>query len=683
MAYVSKRKQLYFSVFFVTALFVAGIALFVTYIMPKYSTVTFKDLGVDVEIEAETVQVEKGEAMPKLPVPIKYGYVFNGWYYSREFNENQKVHELVDIVDFDVSLYPNFTPASFKITFNNNNGGGTGVVWEDQVFDTNFMFPTDTQAGVSGLDGKVLSGWSTNEDGTGTIYQPGDIAKVSGEDVTFYAVWDNPKTTIHFVVGDGVEYKPNYTDYVGELVPKDILEKPASGKTGHTFAGWYFNEQFTGICLPEKAENFEIPMTSNGSFTLYAKWEPIVYTIKFYIGEDVYTIGGAEQIAQIPFGQKLTTDKLPIEPNVVGKMFVAWCVDETCLSVYNFETLITQPLKLYAKFGDIPDVDNATNAEAFVTELNQHNEIVITGINSQFTSSLTSLIIPRQINGKNIVEITDGVANLTQLVEVSLPHTIRTIDPYAFTNCTKLAEFKLQSESNYFAVEDGVLYTKNFEKLVRYPAAKAGFSFVTKTATTTIGSYAFGGVNKLEELTISAGTIEANAFEYCTTITKITLLSGVTSVDDSAFNNYYAMAEVVSSSAHIVVENGAIYNSDKTTLIKFFDKNANVNFVAPSTVTTVLANAFRNANNLISITLGENCVNVARNAIRGCANLTTVTLKGVATDATKVDGDFISSDCSAIQTIFLDMSSANQFYAKLSLNNNFADKLQQLPLVEG
>lgn len=676
MAYVSRTKKLYFSVFFITALFVAGIALFVTYVMPKHSTVTFKD------VEIEAIQVEKGEAMPKLPVPEKYGHNFNGWYYSREFNENQKVHEQVDIVDFDVDLYPSFSPASFTIKFDVNGGIGTGATWENQVFDTNFMFPTDTMAGVGYENNeKVLSGWATNPEGTGTLYQPGDTAKVSGENVTFYAVWDLPKTTIHFVVGDGVEYKPNYTDYVGNIVPQDILEKPASGKTGHTFAGWYFNENFTGTCLPEKASNFEVPSSANGSFTLYAKWEPIIYTIKFYIGEDVYTIDGTEQIAQIPFGQKLTTDKLPAEPSLVGKMFVAWCVDETCLSVYNFETTITQNLKLYAKFGDIPDVDNATPVEAFVTELSQSNEIIITGIDSNFTSSLTSLIIPRQINGKNIVEITDGVANLTQLVEVSLPHTIKTIDPYAFTNCTKLAEFKLQSESNYFAVDNGVLYTKNFEKLVRYPAAKAGTTFTTKTSTSTIGSYAFGDVNKLEELKISAGVIEGNVFEYCSSITKLTLLEGVTSVSDTAFNNYFALEEMVSTSAYIAVENGAIYNSNKTTLIKFFDKNANVNFVAPSTVTTVLANAFRNADNLISVTLGENCVNVARNAIRNCANLTTVTIKGVATDATKVDADFIGSGCSAIQTIFVDMTSTNQFYVKLSANANFADKLQQLPLV--
>lgn len=675
MAYVSKRKQLYFSVFILTSLIVAGIAIFVVFVMPKHATLTFMDT------EFEAVEVEKGKAIPTLPVPEKYGYDFKGWYYSRDFNETQLVHEGVDIVDFDITLYPKFTLASFSITFDANGGTGSGTVWEDKVYNTNFIFPTSVQAGVSGVDGKVLVGWTTtnttDETVSRTIYAPGETAQVDGKDVVFYAVWDNPKTTIHFVVGDGVEYKPNYTDYVGALVPEDQLVAPASGKTGHTFEGWYFNQYFTGNKIKPGANDFLVPSSETGSVTLYAKWIPEIYTISFYIGEDEYTIDGVVQTVQVEYGKKLLESNLPPVPSVVGKQFVGWCVDETCLSAYNYENIIEENKKLYAKFNDLQEPSNVTPAEYFEGEA-ENGGYTITGVKAEY-SQCTSLVFPMQIDGMNVVKIGSELRNLGQLVEVSFPFTITEIEEGAFTNCPKLAEFKLQSDSNNFSVEDGVLYSKDFTKLIRYPQAKTGTSFQTKSSTLIICSYAFGEVSNLEQLTITGGEIKASAFSSASSLSKITLGQGVSSVSDNAFLDYSSLTELVSNTAVIVVEDGVIYNSNQTTLIKFFNKSNNVDFVAPDSVTKVLANAFREADNLISITLGKNCVDIAKSAIRNCANLTTITLMGDAPSTVNVYNDMIRG-CNSLTTIYLNMVDSNKFYTELNKSNSvFADKLQQLP----
>ena len=663
MAYVSRTKRLYFSVFLCTVLIVGAIALFVIYVMPKHAALTFKDVELDV------MQVEKGEPMPELPEPTLYGHNFNGWYYSRNFNETQKVNIGVDIVESNLDLYPYFTPASFNIQFNPGEGTGLGTSYTDQVYNTSFMFPNLTQAGISNGD-KVLVGWTTSEDGSGTVYKPGDITSVPGEDVTFYAVWDFPKTTVYFVTGEGAAYKPSYTGYSGEPLPRDHQLEPVGGLTGYKFGGWYENEDFTGSPV-----DFGTWTLHGESVSLYAKWNPEIYTVTFVINSEIYTT------KDVAFGTKLVK---PEDPEIPGYDFLGWFLQVNFMSPYNFDSLATKAYKDLVLYGKIAEnkteVENVTPAEAFETQPAGANtdEVIIKGITTNYKNS-TSLIIPRFYNGKTVVGITADVCNLSQLVEVSIPHTIRTIDERAFSQCPKLTEFKLQTSSEYFAVDGGVLYsiTDGEKSLLRYPAAKTALEYATLTDTKAILSNAFEGVSTLKILTINAQEIESYAFEGATSIIDITLGNGVTTVADDAFLNYYALEEMTTNYAYIEVADGAIYSAGKTKLIKFFGKGSNINYVTPNTVETICAYAFRECSNIVSIELGPNCVNVGIGAMRNCTGLVTVTIRGNADATNTIDHEFIRN-CNAITTIYLNMTSTNKFYTILQASD-YADKLQQLP----
>lgn len=659
MAYVSRTKRLYFSVFLTTALIVAGIALFVIYVMPKHAMLTFKD------VELEAVQVEKGDVMPELPIPTLYGHNFNGWYYSREYNENQKVHEGIDVVEYDLDLYPHFTPASYTIQFNSNGGTGTGTSYVDQVFDTNFVFPTMDQAGVANAD-KVLVGWSLNEDGTGTIYKAGDIQKVSGENVTFYAVWDFPKTTVHFVVGAGVGYKPAYTAYSGSLLPAEEQEAPAGGKTGHTFGGWYTTEECIGTAI-----DFSTWTLQGENVSIYAKWNPEIYTIRFIVNGELYTT------KEVAFGTKL---ERPEDPVVSGYVFVSWCLDESGLGTYNFDSLATQNyngLKLFAKLSEAEVVDQTTPVEAFEVE-DYDDGVIILGITNDY-KGYKSLNIPSQINGKNVIAIDDGVRGLNELVEVTIPSTIQEIGVQAFTSCPKLAEFKLSSTSDYFAVENDVLYSADKKELLRYPAAKTGYAFETGETVTTIADYAFSDVNKLEKLTITKGSVGSSVFSNAVSLTELVFGIDVAAISDSTFYNNKTINAVTSNSAIVVVQDGAIYNSDITVLYRVFNTTPNFEYVAPATLTSINAQAFFYLSNLKSATFaGQNCVNVMNNSFFGCVNLTTLTF---GADNFVSVGTNIINNCQNIETIYLNKVDSNSLYTRLKSGSNpFSDDvLTQLP----
>ena len=71
MAYISKRKTLYIWVFLAIAVFCAAIALFVVFVMPKTAIVSFADNVAD------SIEVKKGDVLPLLDTPSKYGHYFD------------------------------------------------------------------------------------------------------------------------------------------------------------------------------------------------------------------------------------------------------------------------------------------------------------------------------------------------------------------------------------------------------------------------------------------------------------------------------------------------------------------------------------------------------------------------------------------------------------------------------
>ena len=52
-------------------------------------------------------------------------------------------------------------------------------------------------------------------------------------------------------------------------------------KTGYIFDGWNTNSSGTGTNYTDKQSVKNLTSTNGGTVTLYAKWKPITYTIKF------------------------------------------------------------------------------------------------------------------------------------------------------------------------------------------------------------------------------------------------------------------------------------------------------------------------------------------------------------------------------------------------------------------
>jgi hypothetical protein len=151
----------------------------------------------------------------------------------------------------------------------------------------------------------------------------------------------------------------------------------------------------------------------------------------------------------------------------------------------------------------------------------------ITGLKSGIDPS--SLIIPNELYGEKVVSI-DGAAfrNRGNLKTVLLCENLREIRDGAFLGCVKLEAFAFwgATESQYYTVENGILYSKDKTVLVNYPSGKTEKGYVVPASVTTIGNYALIANPHLQSVDLNqAQTLGKGVFSECTNLSSITSTS--------------------------------------------------------------------------------------------------------------------------------------------------------------
>lgn len=173
--------------------------------------------------------------------------------------------------------------------------------------------------------------------------------------------------------------------------------------------------------------------------------------------------------------------------------------------------------------------------------------------------------------------------NCHNLTEVKIPKQVELVSYHCFANCTSLKKIKfgyktkrfavgalantaldrwyvtsyadcgdgfihsarnLQSvmvanASSRYATVDEVMYSKNMERLVQYPAGNTRTSFTIPTDVKVIGTFALAGSLNLTEVIIPEGVteIKRGAFEGCANLEAISIPTTVTKIEEGAFKN--------------------------------------------------------------------------------------------------------------------------------------------------
>ena len=269
-----------------------------------------------------------------------------------------------------------------------------------------------------------------------------------------------------------------------------------------------------------------------------------------------------------------------------------------------------------------------------------------------------------QVNGLTAIEL-NGVKKLAKgafdkavkLRNVLLGPSVDTIEDGAFGGNNDLAAFDVDPANPNYAADNGVIYTKNKEELVLFPAGKAG-EYTTLPTTKKIRNRAFYYAQKVTKVTFNSNLeiIDNDAFQATTKLANITFEAPakIKTIGTFAFQgsgltelNIPASLEVVSWSAFgstklkkVTVADGSQLQSINKEAFKGCKDLEEFTFEGSSTLNKIQADAFSGDDKLKSFVIPEKVTVLERGAFNGASGLETITFKQPATMTIIGEGAF-------------------------------------------
>lgn len=311
---------------------------------------------------------------------------------------------------------------------------------------------------------------------------------------------------------------------------------------------------------------------------------------------------------------------------------------------------------------------------------------------TNYTGNAEELDVPSELEGRAITSIGEhafgGCGNLSI---ITLPEGIKSIGDSAFQSCTSLSnitipnsietmgvnpfrgeivDFSISLDHPYFAVEDGVLFSKTGKKLIYFPDTKE--EYAVPEGIQSIGIASFAGCSNLSSITLSESvqSVEDNAFSLCSNLSNVSLPEGIKSIGNYAFSYCDSLSGITLPDSietmganpfvgdlidihvslehpYLAVIDGVLFCKPDRKLIYFPD--AFEYYSVPEGIQSIGTAAFLQCRGLNSITLPESVKIIENDAFRYCWTLSSITLQNGLDSI----GDYAFSCCENLSSITL------------------------------
>jgi len=176
-------------------------------------------------------------------------------------------------------------------------------------------------------------------------------------------------------------------------------------------------------------------------------------------------------------------------------------------------------------------------------------------------------------------------------------------------------------------------------------------SVILPATLTAIGQAGFLLCTGLTSITFppSLTTIEASAFLGCDNITSFTVPSSVISIGFSAFSSANLTAvNVDEANLNYCSVEGVWFNKNKTELILYPSGKADKNYIIPSTVTSVMGQAFSFCKYLTSLSVPSSTIDLGGAICYSCDSMTAFLVDNANPNYSGMNGVLFNKDQSAL-----------------------------------
>ncbi|MBR2876365.1 MAG: leucine-rich repeat domain-containing protein, partial [Clostridia bacterium] len=406
---------------------------------------------------------------------------------------------------------------------------------------------------------------------------------------------------------------------------------------------------------------------------------------------------------------------IPGSVTSIGEEAFGYCSDEDSfesseIDDFTITGAIGSEAEIYANENGFDFVSNGSVTEgdtsSYLTfELDEDGEAY--SLASCPRSVSGEMVVPDTYKGLPVTSIGDSAFyGCSWLTSVTIPDSVKSVGDYAFYDCTSLGSITIPDSATsigeeafgYWSDEDviesckieGFTITGTTGSEAERYANENGFEFISNgsvTPSTPVdpSSYLSFTLNEDEESYSVTGCSEDAsgelvipstynglpvtsigdcAFEYCESLTSITIPDNVTSIGENIFNACSALEEINVSTGndYFASVDGVLFNKNKTTLIKMPEGAGQTSYIIPNSVTSIGDWAFFCCESLVNITIPNSVTSIGYSSFQSCSSLTSVTIPNGVTSI----GDYAFYYCTSLANITISDSVKNIGFSAFS-----------------
>jgi len=189
----------------------------------------------------------------------------------------------------------------------------------------------------------------------------------------------------------------------------------------------------------------------------------------------------------------------------------------------------------------------------------------------------------------------DTFYNSANLKKVNIPKNVKFMGNNPFAGCPNIV---VTNESPYFNLVDGVLYNKDFTRLIYYPISKTNERYEIKEGCRILGKHSFYLCDNLKEVVIPSSIIklENNPFSGCTKI------------------------NLINKSEYYHIDDSVIYDKDYSSVIGCLN-SIDTDCLVLKDVKRICRNSFWNCKGIRKVILPETLESIGYNPFVSCSNI--------------------------------------------------------------
>lgn len=158
---------------------------------------------------------------------------------------------------------------------------------------------------------------------------------------------------------------------------------------------------------------------------------------------------------------------------------------------------------------------------------------------NQNTDIEGAVVIAETVNDHKVVAVADSAFyKCKKITSLQLPKSVVRMGMFATSHCFQLTKFIVANDNPAFAVEDGVLMSKDMTTIICCPAGKTG-NYKTPAQVTKIAPAAFSTCKNLGKIEIGDGITEIAdyTFQGCWSLADVVFSNNLETIGQYAFAN--------------------------------------------------------------------------------------------------------------------------------------------------